>query len=374
MTTTAAVPADGGLGHNNPPSTHEIFAEKIKEKYPDNINQTKRLLEAEHRIPEEIADDETSGKVGDYIKQLTAASKALDAIRVGEKEVYLEGSRMVDGVMKKLIEPLASAKERVQKKQTEYLEKKRAAEIRRQQEEAERKRLEAERLQKEAEEREREAQRLKREAEERERAAKQEAEERERAIREQAEKDRLAKQAEIDRLEREKKELQAAKDKADAEATERLKAVNAELRETKEELKTVDRSERDAVKEVKQEVKAVEAEVSATMKAARAEERVADALLDDAVRADKTATKIEKLMDAPAGQSVRTRGDQGSVSTFRTEWQGTLQDRGELDLEALRPYFTDDALQLAINGFVKANAGRQLPGAWIRQENIGVTR
>jgi DNA repair exonuclease SbcCD ATPase subunit len=335
---------------------------------------TKRLLEAEHRIPDEIHDDETSGKVGDFIKQITAARKGLDAIRVGEKEVYLEGSRMVDGVMKRLIEPLDAAKERIQKRQTEYLERKRAAELRRQREEAEAKRLEAERLQKEAEEREREAQRLKREAEDREAKAKADAEERERKIREDAENERVAKQAEIDRLEREKRELQEAKDKADKDASERLKAVNAELKETKEELKQVDRSEREGLKEVKQEVKAVEAEVHATVKAAKAEERTAGALLDDAVRADKTATKIEKMIDAPAGQAVRTRGEQGSVSTFRTEWQGTLTDRAEIDLEALRPYFTDDAIQLAINAFVKANAGRQLAGAWVRQENIGVTR
>ena len=374
MTTTAAVPAEGGLGHNNPPSTYEVFAEKIKEKYPDNINQTKRLLEAEHRIPAEVNDDETSGKLGDFIKQLTAARKALDAIRVGEKEVYLEGSRMVDGVMKKLMEPLEQCKERVQKIQTDYLERKRQAEVRRQQEEAERKRLEAERLQREAYEREQEALRLKREAEAREAAAKKEAEEREKKIREDAERDRLAKQAEIDRLEQEKRDLQAAKDKADADAAARLKEVSAELKETKEELKQVDRTEREAVKEVKQEVKAAEAEVSATLKAAKAEERVADALMDDAVRADKTATKIEKLMDAPAGQSVRTRGEQGSVSTFRTEWQGTVENRDLLDKNALWPHLKLEDLQIALNAWVKSNPGKQMPGAFIRQENIGVTR
>ena len=62
-----------------------------------------------------------------------------------------------------------------------------------------------------------------------------------------------------------------------------------------------------------------------------------------------------------------------SMSSLRTRWVGELDNKAELDLEALRPYLGVDLLQKAINAFVAAG-GRELKGANIFEKSEAVVR
>lgn len=90
-------PAQATIGHNNPPSDMEVFSQRMKTVYQDTFDFAEKLLAAEERLPAEVTDDVTSGKLGDMIKQLKNCDKSLNAARTEEKELYLKGSRMVDG-------------------------------------------------------------------------------------------------------------------------------------------------------------------------------------------------------------------------------------------------------------------------------------
>jgi hypothetical protein len=72
------------------------------------------------------------------------------------------------------------------------------------------------------------------------------------------------------------------------------------------------------------------------------------------------------------------RGSYGSRGGLSTRWVGVITDRDQLDLNALRPYFSNDDLQKALNGFVKANCkgqtGATLRGADIKEQTSAVVR
>lgn len=89
--------------------------------------------------------------------------------------------------------------------------------------------------------------------------------------------------------------------------------------------------------------------------------------LDEAVEAAKTAAKATKEAGASAADMSRTRGDYGGVSSLRTYWTFANLDRAKLDLEALRPHFTDDALEKAVRAFIKAG-GREIGGVRIFED------
>lgn len=86
--------------------------------------------------------------------------------------------------------------------------------------------------------------------------------------------------------------------------------------------------------------------------------------MDAALQAEEDARRAQKAAEVKAADLARTRGTLGGVATLRTSWVGELSDRKALDLEALRPLFTDDALNAAIRAAVKAGV-RELKGARI---------
>jgi hypothetical protein len=150
--------------------------------------------------------------------------------------------------------------------------------------------------------------------------------------------------------------------------------LKKQLAAAEKDLKTIDKEEKADMKEVKEEKAAIEDAALDLSRMARADQRESDKLLDAAVRTEKQADKFEKLSDASAADLARTRGDQGSLSTIRTEWVGTITDRLLLDKEGLWAHFKHDDLQIALNAWVKANPGKQMPGAFIREETKGITR
>lgn len=357
-----------GIGGNNPPSDIDAFGEKVKEKYPEMFAFADRILGAEARLPENVEDDESSGKLGDFIKQVHTAYKNLDNARESEKQVYLEGGRKVDGFFKtKYLQNLEALKKKATAINAVYLEKKRDEERRKREEEAQRLRDKQEAELKEAARLRKEAEDKRLEAEAETRRIQEEAAHREREIREKADAERKAQQAEIDRLNKEAEEKKAAQEKINTESRAQLKAAQDRLKE-------ISREEKTEIKEVKEEVYQAEIIADGLAREGLLQERDANKIADGARRIEKQADKMEKLADASAADLARTRGVEGSLSTIKTRWVGTLTDRTKLDLEALRHFFREGDLQFAIDQFVKSNPGGTLSGAFIREETEAVVR
>lgn len=152
------------LGDNNPPPdllVGEALHEKLRDENQDLLKRRDELLAAAARVPA-INDDDMAGKVSDFIKQLSALTKASESKRTDAKEPYLDGGRSVDGFFKAISDPVVKAKTSIEKRLTDYLREKEAA--------ARRERMEQERLAREA------AEAARREAEERAKAARDAAE------------------------------------------------------------------------------------------------------------------------------------------------------------------------------------------------------
>ena len=251
---TEAAIAD--IGHNNPPDAAALLREVLEDGNADLIKRTDDLLEAAERVPT-IIDADNAGRVGDFIKQLTAANKHAEAKRKDAKEPHLEAGRVVDGFFKAISDPLDKEKKKITARLTQY---------------------------------------------------------------------------------------------------QRAKA-DAERRQREAEARTAEEERRAAEQALEQE---------AGWGAGAKEE-----VLDDAVAAEERARDAAKEADAKPAELSRTRGDYGSVASLRTIWTGELADRDTLDLEALRPHFTQDALEKAIRTYVKTG-GRNLRGAGIYEKSTTV--
>lgn len=116
------------IGHNSPPPDlllGEALREKLAEENGQLIARRDELLAAAARIPP-IDSDDVAGRVSDYIKQLTALTKAAESKRAGAKEPYLEGGRNIDGFFRAITDPVARAKTAIERRLTDYLRDKEA--------------------------------------------------------------------------------------------------------------------------------------------------------------------------------------------------------------------------------------------------------
>ncbi len=123
------------IGDNLPPVDFDALTERLRESHQELIARNTELLEALDRVPEEFESEETANKAADFIKQLQAQLKNTEAIRVKEKEPYLDGGRRVDGFFKNLSDKIEAAKTTVTKRLTKWQIK--VAEEERRQREAE---------------------------------------------------------------------------------------------------------------------------------------------------------------------------------------------------------------------------------------------
>ena len=124
--------------HNNPPPDLLVGDDLRAKLARDHENLTARkdqLVDAGNRIPE-VNDEDSARKVSDFVVQLSACAKAADAARVGEKEPYLNGGRVVDGFFKAISDPLDVVKKKAERSLTEYHRAVAAAERARREEEA----------------------------------------------------------------------------------------------------------------------------------------------------------------------------------------------------------------------------------------------
>lgn len=122
--------APAGIGHNRPP-LRDILAES----HVDLIRRVAQLNAAFDRAPETVTDDDTQGKMGDYIKSIGACIRALDTAREAEKRPFLDAGREVDGFFKQFTDALGKIKAATERRVTTYLTEKAAAERRRRAEE-----------------------------------------------------------------------------------------------------------------------------------------------------------------------------------------------------------------------------------------------
>jgi hypothetical protein len=132
-----------------------------------------------------------------------------------------------------------------------------------------------------------------------------------------------------------------------------------------------ERRAREETARLERERAARELEAAAAMEKAGHNE-FAESALSQAAITEQNATKLATSAQAKPAHLATTRSVSGTAS-LRTIWVGDVTDRATLDLEALRPYLTADAMQAAVNAFIRSG-GRELKGARIYETSSAVVR
>lgn len=178
-------------------------------------------------------------------------------------------------------------------------------------------------------------------------------------------------QGEIDDWQNEKIAIEAArlareKEEADRKAREEA----ARLRKLQEEAEERERAAARARSEETRKARQAEAD-AAHEKAAVAK---AQAELAEEQAKEATAATFVKPADIVRVRGNDSRGG-GVMLTTAREGYATLTDRRLVNMEALRPYFTDAEIEKALRGFAKATDYKvEMAGAAIGTRNKGVTR
>jgi len=93
----------------------------------------------------------------------------------------------------------------------------------------------------------------------------------------------------------------------------------------------------------------------------------ANDLLDAAVSSEAMANRIEDhAYTATPSQLAKSRSMHCATASQKLVWIGEIQNISAIDLNKLRAYFTTDALQKAVNAFIR-DGGRSLDGVLIEQ-------
>ncbi len=161
--------------------------------------------------------------------------------------------------------------------------------------------------------------------------------------------------------------------KAEAERRAREEAE----RKAREEAERARREAEEAAERARREAEAArlenEADLEREIEAEAARKRQQEEAERRAAQARAEAERAARDAAAKAAELSRTRGEQGSVASLRTQWIGIIEDRDALDLEALRPHLPEDGLEKALRSFIRAG-GRQLRGARIFEDTVAVVR
>lgn len=102
--------------------------------------------------------------------------------------------------------------------------------------------------------------------------------------------------------------------------------------------------------------------------------RAADVTAAKADGAGRLADDLEARAEAPIAQATRAVIGGGRSVSVDAKLECTGVTRMELDLEALRPYFDQDALVKAVNNALKLKAFTALKGAAIIEKAVGRVR
>ena len=141
------------IGDNMPPLDADPLLARLRETNADLLERREVLINACKRAPQEILDEETAGKMADFVqKQIDPFLKRSKDVHQAEKEPFLSAGRTVDGFWHTLIDDLEKWKIALNKARKKYADDKAAEERRRLEEQAAAARAEEERLRREAEE------------------------------------------------------------------------------------------------------------------------------------------------------------------------------------------------------------------------------
>jgi len=122
---------------------------------------------------------------------------------------------------------------------------------------------------------------------------------------------------------------------------------------------------------------------AAAAAAAELEKALRDAKsLDDAIAAQEAAKEAQakadeaaKAASAKAADMATVRGTYGSSSSLRTTWTATIEDVTKIDVNALRDFLGTDAIQKALNAYVKLHKDtRPLAGVRFHEVTSAVVR
>ncbi len=317
------------MGGNKPPlvdfyrEQNELLPEYLSEQSPEIIQRFEDLKGAFARAPLTVEDRETNEKFTDFVKKKIASCRsAIKGLHAINKEPFLTGGKIVDNFYLRRLDEMEGWVKELQKRQTEYNVKVEAEE-RRVREEAERKARAA--------------------AAEAERIA---AEERRKAAEIAAEQERQA----------------AAERKRQAEiAAEAQRQADAAAAAIKNEQDMAKALEMEAAEKVRRAEREEQARKDAAVAAARQAEAEAAAktAAEEAARRQALADEATKAAEAKSIELTRTRGEQGGVSSLRTEWKIECEDLQKLDLNLLKPYASVEDINTWLKGWLKPRAPKQ---------------
>lgn len=156
------------IGHNNPPSDEELFAQRMAEGHTQLLEEADRLARAKAKPCDS---DDYAERLTNYIKRINVTVTSLEKLRVNEKAPILKQGKVIDGYFKTITDTLEQRKREANKPLSDWLRHK-AEEEQRLRREA------AEKIRKDAEEKAAEAARLAAESKQEEAVAAQQSAER----------------------------------------------------------------------------------------------------------------------------------------------------------------------------------------------------
>lgn len=114
-----AIAGTPGLGHNNPPSEFQAAFDTVKGRVEKIAEVGNRWLTERP----EITDADMAGKCTDFIAQVNAALKDVEAARRAEKKPHEDAAKAVDARFRPLGDLLGKIKEMLQPRLTAWLRK-----------------------------------------------------------------------------------------------------------------------------------------------------------------------------------------------------------------------------------------------------------
>src|SRR6516164_9943497 len=165
----------------------------------------------------------------------------------------------------------------------------------------------------------------------------------------------------------------AERARLEAERLEAARIAREEQTRLRKALEEAEAARLAAERARKEETKAAKAALADAQALAAAN---AKALADLAAEKERDAQLATEIRTADI---VRVRGNDangsGVMLTSKQEGYAILTDRALIDMDALRPYFTDFEIEKALRGWAKSTDHKvQMAGAEIGKRNVGVTR
>lgn len=146
--------------------------------------------------------------------------------------------------------------------------------------------------------------------------------------------------------------------KAEAERKRREEEARVAAEAERKKREEADRLAREAREAAEAAARKRNAAVKAEAEeAARKAQAAADAAREAENRAAEERAAAVSAAAAPMADLSRARGERGGVSSLKTSIDHRDIDRDTIDLEKLRPYFKDAALDAAVKGWIDANKG-----------------